>query len=363
MRRFFFTLALVALWLTTASRARADKVALLPFSSTENLPRTELEEVRKWTRDALTSQGHVCATADEMVSAESAVKDGVADTTQEYRDAATSVGADWAISARVERKEHPANTLLDGRVEDGFTTYRVELEAYQASSGRVESLSREVLPDEGVSDIAEMVTLLVRPQGVANAELPWSRLGPRRPKPRALPPVRPPPPEPPPPPSAPASPPRRYVYGEGRPFALGASIGVTNAMARPEQARGPSWAMPIGGVVGYALEQQAPGLELRGVLTSQVLGPKALELSAGARYAISPIPGVRVFVGPELLLGAHVALGAHKTTRFLTHGALFLAVGITESLQVELAGDLSAALGGGGTLLLGGGTARALLRF
>jgi hypothetical protein len=121
--------------------------------------------------------------------------------------------------------------------------------------------------------------------------------------------------------------------------------------------------MPIGIVLGYALPDVAPGLELKGNINSQVIGPRALELAAGARYALAPFRGVRFFVGPELLLGTHVALGADKTARFLTHGSLFLAYGITENFQAEIAGDLSAAFGGAGTLVLGGGTARFVVRF
>jgi hypothetical protein len=121
--------------------------------------------------------------------------------------------------------------------------------------------------------------------------------------------------------------------------------------------------MPIGGAIGYALYDAAPGLELKGNVTGQAVGPRALELSGGARYAIAPARGLRLFVGPELLLGVHVAHGADKTTRFLTHGAAFLAVGISEILHAEICGDLAVALGSEGTLLLGGGTARFVARF
>jgi hypothetical protein len=94
-----------------------------------------------------------------------------------------------------------------------------------------------------------------------------------------------------------------------------------------------------------------------------VVGPRALELSAGARYALAPVPGLRLFVGPELLVGAHVALGANKVARFLAHGSAFVALGITENVQAEVAADLAAALGGAGTLVLGGATARLVVRF
>jgi hypothetical protein len=348
--------------LALALPAWADKVAVMPFTSTNNVPRTELEEARKWTRDAVTKRGHTYATANEMVSAEAAVRDGVADTSQEDLAAGNAADAQWTLAGRVERNDHPSATLPDGREEEGYTTYRVELEACQVQTGRVESLSREVLPDEGPNDIADMLTLLLRPEGISNAPIPWEKAAPRRPKPRIKP-VSAPPPPPPAPDAGPKIPAVRYVYGEGHPFSIGASIGVNTALVRPDVGRGPSAAMPIGGVIGYALPEALAGLELKGNLTSQVLGPQALEISAGARYAVAPLAGVRLFVGPELLVGAHVAMGAEKTARFLTHGSAFVAFGLVENFQVEVAGDLAGAFGGSGTLVLGGGTLRAVLRF
>jgi hypothetical protein len=359
LRRSPFFAALVATFLFVLP-AWADKVAVLPFNSPNNVPRPELDEVRKWTREAVTKKGHTYATDNEMVSAEAAIKDGVADTSQEYIAAGKLAGAAWTLTGHVTRNDYPPARMPDGKEEDGYTTYRVELEACQVGTGGVESLSREVLPDDGPSDIAEMIGLLVRPEGLANAEIPWERAGVRRPKPR---PKAPPPPPPPAEPVSPAPPAVRHVYGEGHPIAIGASAGVTTALVQPDVALGPSAAMPIGGIVGYALPEAVPGLELRGNFTSQVIGPRALEISAGARYAFAPLAGTRLFVGPELLLGAHVALGADKTARFLTHGAVFVALGFTENVQAELAGDLAAALGGGGTLVLAGGTARVVLRF
>lgn len=348
----FAALASVLLF---ALPALADKVAVLPFTSPAGVPPPELEQARAWTREAVSAEGHAAADANELASAEAAVKDGAPDTTQEYVAAGRAAGADWTLTGHVTREDHPPVMLPGGGLEDGYTTYRVELEACQVATGRVESLAREVLPDEGASDVAQMVGLLLRPEGIANAELPWGR-GPRRPKarPSAAPPAQRPPAEPTPP---------RPVYGREHPIALGASIGVSNALTRPAAARGPSWAMPVGVAFGYALADSVPGLELRANVTGQPIGPRAAELSAGARYAIAPLSGLRLFVGPELLVGAHVALGADKTTRLLAHGSAFVAYGITESVQVELAGDLAAALGGSGTLLLGGGTARVLVRF
>ncbi len=360
MRRLLLSLATALTTFAVAAPAWADKVAVLPFTSPNNVPKVELEEARRWTRDAVVRSGHTFATPDEMVSAEASARDGIADTSQEYRAAGQAAHADWTLTARVERNDHPSARLPDGSEEEGFTTYRVELEAYQMSTGRAESLAREVLPDEAPAQISEMLALLLRPQGIANADIPWANVPLQRPKPKPKPQAPAPPPEPP-KPKAPPEP--RPVYGAGHPIAIGASIGVSNALARPDTARGPSWAMPIGVVGGYAVPDVLSGLELKGNVTSQAIGPRALEVSAGARYGIAPFAGTRLFVGPELLVGAHVALGADKTARFLTHGSLFLAYGITENVQAELAGDLAVAAGGTGTLLLGGGTARVVLRF
>lgn len=358
----------VALFLV-APRAFADKVVVLPFTAASqslSVKKPELDEARGWAREAVKLRGHTSPSDAEVGLAERAAADGVADTSQEYRAAGRAVGAAWSLGAHVERVDVPARTLPDGSSEEGYSVYRLELEACQVETGRVESLIRDVDGDDAPAQIAEMLTLLLRKEGVANAELPWTKTPHAR---KAKPKVAPKPPEPPPEPPKPAPPPKPVkpetppkAYAEGHPIALGLSVGISNALVRPDQARGPSWAMPIGGAVGYALEA-LPGLELRGVFTSQVLGPRAIEIAGGARYAFPVQPKLRVFVGPELLAGVHVALGADKTARFLGHGALFAAIAVTDQVQLEVAGDLAGAFGGTGTLVLGGATARALVRF
>ena len=361
--RFLFSLAAAAAIVFLSSTALADKVAVLPFRSTKNVPRAELERAREWTRQALASKGHTLPTPGELANAELAVKDGIPDTSDELRAAAKASGSPWALAAQVERIDYPAADLPDGTHEDPWTTYRVELEACEVQSGRVESLVREVVPEDAPAQIAEMISFLVRPGGIGpNAVFPWQGVPPKRPppKPKEKPPEPPPPPPPPPKPEEP--PPPKHAYGEGHPAILGASIGVTNAISRPDKSSGPSWAMPLGLAGGYAIDS-LPGLEVRGIFTSQVIGPKAIEIAGGARFAIPVLAQYRIFVGPEALVGAHIAIGAEKTGRFIAHGAAFAAWGVTEQLQLELAGDLAAALGGSGTLVLGGGTVRVLVRF
>jgi hypothetical protein len=358
LRRFASVTAVLAL-LGVSSEALADKVAVLPFTAPKGLAKPELDQVRSWTREAAIQKGHVPASDAELLSAEMAVKDGLPDTSSEYRAAGRASGSQWTIIGHVERHDAPPARLPDGSEEEGYTSYRLELEACDVESGRVESLAREIDPDEASAQISEMLTLLVRPEGLKNAPLPWEGAPPhkRKQKPKPA-----PPPPPPPPPPEPPKPVVRHAYAENAPAGIGLSIGANDALVRPDGARGPSGALALGGVLAYALAD-VPGVELRAIGTSQVLGPRALVLAAGGRYAIPVLPQYRLFVGPELLLGVHVALGADKTARFATQGAGFVAWGLGEHVQLELVADLAAAFGGTGTLVLGGGTARGLVRF
>lgn len=383
------TCALVAV-LLAASEARADKVAVLPFASAPSasaearVDTPELERARAWTKAALVASGHVLPNESEQLSAEMAVKDGVADTSDECRAAGRASGSPWTLTGRLERSVTSAlpgtppgtspgtqtNTPAGGAAPtsgasassaQASPSYRLELEACQVGTGRVESLARTVHPAAAESEVREMVALLVRPEGIANAEIPWNDDAP--PLPQAPPPEAPLPTSPPqaPPPAEPA-PAVAHAYAEGHPLALGLSLGVSGALVRPGSARGSTAALPIGGALGYAIES-VPGLELRGVFDVNVAGPRALEAAAGARYMLGVLPQHRFFVGPELVAGALVTLGASKDGRFLTRGSAVASLGVGERVQLELAGDLAGAFGGAGTLVLGGATARALVRF
>jgi hypothetical protein len=97
------SLALVAMSVLFALPAWADKVVVLPFTSPSGVPRPELDEARRWTREAVTRAGHSYATDDEMVSVMAAIKDGVADNSQEYVAAGRVAGAGWALTGHVDR--------------------------------------------------------------------------------------------------------------------------------------------------------------------------------------------------------------------------------------------------------------------
>ncbi len=339
---------LVAAVLLVATPAFADKVLVLPLQSVGSATSTQLDQVRAATRTAVVDLSHTIATDAEVVTAQVAVTDGVADTSGEYRAAGRASSSDWTVG---------------GRVEEHGKTYRLELEACQISTGRVESLAREIDPPHATTQIREMLAILVRPQGIANADIPWERGGPS-PAPKEEPPPPPapaapkPPPAPPPPPRPPAI---RHRYAENQPWGLGLVGGAMGALHRPSNAVGSSASGTLGGTFAYAFSS-VPGLELRADGIGTIAGPKSLNLEAGARWAFPLVPSVRLFAGPEAELGTFVTFAGDKTARFLLHGAAFVALGIGENVQLELAGDVDYAAGSA-PLVLGGGALRALVRF
>ena len=330
-----------------AAPALADKVAVLPFShATSAATKVDADSARAAARRAVLSQNHSLPTESEMLTAEMAVKDGTPDTSDEYRAAGRASSSDWTVSGRVD--PHGAH-------------FRLEVEVCQVQTGRVESLAREVDPVRAEAEIGEMLSLLLRPEGIGAADLPWMHGAPppsTTPNPPPLPPATAPPP-----PSAPVGPPpAAHVYAEEHPLAIGPALGVLAAVDRPTNAQGAATALILSGAVGYALAT-IPGLELRADIGGAVDGPKSIFVDGGARYAFMLARAVRAYAGPELALGAFFTLGGDKSARFLGRGSLFLGIGIDENWQFEIFGDLGWTPGGAGDLVLAGGGARGVVRF
>jgi hypothetical protein len=331
-----------------AGPALADKVAVLPFQSTSAATSVDLDTARSATRSAVTALSHKLPSDQEMLTAQMSSKDGVVDTGEEYRAAGRASTSDWTVM---------------GHVEGHGPTYRLELDVCQVQSGRIESLAREVTPAQAPAQIGEMLALLLRPEGIANAVIPWEPATPPAPEPVPVPapavPAPPPPaPAPPPPPSPPAV---KHAYAEGHPFGLGVFTSVLDAFSRPADATGSPASALVGVTAGYALAS-APGLEIKGDFDGSVAGPRSVAVDAGARYAIPVVPSARLFIGPEATLGAFFASGADKTARALLQGAGFVAVGLGERVQIELVGNLAYAAGSP-SLALGGGSLRGIVRF
>ena len=348
-RALFASLAAVAL-LFRSGLALADKVTVLPLTGA-GTTKAETDGMRDRSREAATDRGHTLPSSSEQLTAEMAVKDGVADTREEYSAAGRASSADWAVGGRVESRGHYV---------------RVEIEACQVASGRVESLARNIEPGAERRKLAEMLALLLRPEGIANASTPWSNEAPPEPKPAPAPvpvpvPTPAPAPAPAPPPAAPAPPaPPPPPYAEHHPFAVGLGAGVLAAALRPKNASGSATTVDLLGSFGYALDA-VPGLELRGELGAGVVAPRSLFVAGGARYAV--VLSRSVYVGPEAQLGAFVPFGGDKEARFLVRAQPFVGARLADALAVEAFGDAIFAFGGTGTLGLVGGGARAVVRF
>jgi hypothetical protein len=334
MSRFVSLLALFVVLFATRA-ALADKVAVLRFRSTSGASTRQVDAAYEATRAAVLKVGHVLPTDSESLSAQMAVQDSVADSSTEYRAAGRASTSQWAVAGSVDPRE---------------AGYRVEIEACQVESGRVESLAREIEPTQADQQISEMLALLLRPQGIGKDIPWWTKPNPKPPEEPPKPPEPAPPPEPPPPPPTPAV---KHAYAEGRPVVVGLEGGVTGALSRPGNAQGPSTSAFLGFAGGYAFDA-IPGLEARGRFDFAIAGPKSVSFDVGARYAVPIAPTIRLFAGPELGLGAFFTLGGDQSARFLGRASPFVALGLGERVQLDLACDFSWLPGGSGTLVLAG---------
>src|SRR5687768_16239759 len=96
----FVVLTLAALLFVRA--ARADKVAVLPFSSGGNATQADLDRARDATRAAAQKLGHKLPTESEMLTAQMAVKNGgPSPSSEQLRAAGRASSADWVAFGRV----------------------------------------------------------------------------------------------------------------------------------------------------------------------------------------------------------------------------------------------------------------------
>ena len=123
--------AIVAAAALASTRAlAADRVAVLRFyPSGGGATNAQLDAARAATRDAVGLLHDLPPSDAELAAAEASVRDGTPDTSAEYRIAGQVAGAQWTVA---------------GHIDAHGWTYRLELEACQVATGRVESLVREI---------------------------------------------------------------------------------------------------------------------------------------------------------------------------------------------------------------------------
>ncbi|WP_437656438.1 hypothetical protein [Sorangium sp. So ce1182] len=377
IRRALSCTAAAAL-MAIAPAALADRVAVLPArGGTDAAARSAAAaDVAR----ALAALGHTPAPDSAVAAALKGVADGVADTADEYRAVSAQTGAEW---------------VLTGTVEPAVTTTRVELTAYLASTGRVESVAREVDRDQSPRQTQEMLAVLLRPEGVGVGELPWER-------PVRAPPASAPPPSAggtvvlPPVPAGPEAPPAKEVlmayplgpervwpaYSGGRRVAVSASLGAAVAAARLPGASGSAASLVGAARVAYALGDR--GFELFAGGGGNLVGPFAAWLEGGARLLLTPSLAPQdgawrafpLHVGPALHLGAFFRSGADVVgpggatyrgdleVHPVLGASLDVVLALSSSVQLEAQlGNLRWVPAGDGSLLLLGATLGAGARF
>jgi hypothetical protein len=373
--------------LLAAPSAWADRVALLSSrGGSDPAARTTLDgDLAR----GLAALGHTLVPAPELQAAVTThVTDGVADTQDEYRAVGAATRADW---------------VLVGAVEPAVTTARVELTACLIKLGRVESVAREVDKTRSPPQVQEMLAVLVRPEGIGVGALPWEQSTPA-PVPPPLPPAPPAPPAPPPTPEPPPVPPvdgRARVayplgggevwppYSGGRRGFVGAVAGFAMPVVRPALPAGVkrtgSGASMVGALRGgYAAGDR--GLEPYAEFGANLFGPRALWLSAGARWMLAPalkrgpdgvLEGVPFYLGPNLAVGGFFQLGSSgvvaddghtystgTTAHAILGASLDMAFALAPAFQLEASlGNLRWIPGSDGTILLLGATLGATVRF
>jgi hypothetical protein len=299
----------------------------------------------KATAAALTALGHTSPTAAETAEGEAA-----AGALEDRSAGLVSIGkvtsSDWVI-------EPTLSGVVGGQ--------RVEVKACQVSSGRVETLARDLDPAvDASSQVRELLGLLLRAQGVGDDPLPWEKRAALPPPPKTNTPPAPTPTAKP-LPAAPADPPPSWDSGGD--YRLGLELGASAIAVRPDHTVGDravgTWALvglirlPIG-------DPKTPHWELAGSIGGWYGAFGGVRLGLGMRYAI--FASERFVVAPELALGALAQVGGNGDARLLFAGGAHFSFILLRSLELEVHPSIDLSPGGSGAVVIAGGTVGALFR-
>jgi hypothetical protein len=318
----------------------ADRVAVLRFEGAAT--HGEIEAARAAARDAVVLVHDALPSDAELAAGEARVTDGSPDTAREYRAAGVAAGAAWTVA---------------GHVDSHGWTYRLELEACDVSTGRVESLAREIDARQPVPLIAEMLALLLRPEGVGGTLPPWEAAGGPGPMRREALPSAPAPPTATPAPTPIETPHERV--DASRSFGAGLGVEVLGVFARAGAARVSGsatvhLAAAVAAIPGFALIADGSA----GLVGSQT----SSSVDLGGRYLLPVGASGHLAIGPELAFGAYFLSGA-QGARLLSRGEIVFAVFASADVDVEVYPETALTAGGTGSLWFAGGGVRAVLRF
>ncbi len=341
--------AVVALLLLSAD-ALADRVASLGARGTA--PLADRTAIKQATDAAAKGLGHELVPESDVLQGEAAAG-AKAGTSEGCVAIGQATSADWVVEPTI---------LADAT--SGAGTH-VEMKACQVSSGRVETLARDLDPEgDRSAQLREMLALLLRPQGVGDDPLPWKAAGYVAPKPPAEAKPAKPAPAPAPSPTPPPTPPPQY--GEGGPLAIGGGGGAAFLLARPDGARGGRvfGAWHVGAAFGLP---QRRGLELLLRVGGVHGSANGGFIEVGGRLMFPGSPTSRLAFGGAATVGAFGVFSSGegiRDTRVSIGATPVVAWVVSRRLQIDVElGAFRVIPGEGGALVFGGTTASAMFRF
>lgn len=330
-RSHLFATAAGLVALLASTTAWADLVLLLPAEG--RVPGKALTStLAHETRFAIVELGHNLVPDEAVTASVKQVADGRPDNADEFEVIARNTGAEWIVLPVIH---------------SDTGSYRLDMTAYQASSGRTESVTRDIDTDVIHKQVVEMAKILLSEQGVGTQALPWERSGPPAPMPAR----------------AGAASQSERGPGQATPDGLqplaGLTLGLASAISRPESATGSSTSLQAGIRAGLQLDNP---IEVALDLRSNLAGPKATLLDVSARYWIEAAEGIRF--APEVAPGLFFMGGGAQDTSFMLRVTAVGAIDVTETVSVEAhVGDVTWVPAEGGTVVLGGGTLAGVARF
>lgn len=297
--RFLWVLAA----LTFSSVALADKVATLP--SRGPAPDTVRVSIHNAADTAEKALGHTTISETEIIQGEAAAGDK-AGTSEGMIAIGKTTGADWVVEPTVASNEYGTN---------------VELRVCQVATGRIETLARDLDPKvDHVTQITEMLLLMLRPQGIGDDPLPWAK---KTEKPK-------PPPEVLPKPKPVVTP--KVVWGASGRVSIGASGGIGTLAVRDERATGRprffAWT-----IHGNFAVPKVKGLEITARFGATHGPGNGIGGDLGARYMLSS-GGLAFGVGANL--GGFGAFGSGIAGMTLGLDPT-ISLALARSVQLELA--------------------------
>ncbi len=322
-------LATFAVCFGRSATARADLVLLLPAKG--QVPGKAITGVlARESRYAIIELGHKLVPNLDAEAAIRGVEDGDPDNADEFAQMAEKTHADWVVAPRI--LPFPPG-------------YGLELTAYQASSGRTETVTREIETGKIHEQVVEMAKLLLRPQGVGTDPLPWEQAAPAAVT------------------KAPDASSRQGSStatgpedNDGSDSQIFASLGGGATSCVSEVCSG-----DVRAFGELALGWQSDmGLALQVDAREHLGDSQVLQLEGTARYTFDLSGTGRFGLGIEAGAGATVTSDTALTLR----AAPVLEVGLSDSLKLQAtAGDTTWVHADGGSVLLVGGAVRGVVQF